>query len=176
LPPLPCMLVCALFCAHCTRDRGCSVHPAFPAPSLFSKRGKELVKPRTRRAAGTRVACRMTSEGIVQMRGPEIPVPALAEIEVRGDEGDAEWRKRPGFKAIERLLSQPLNNCNALSRRGWVILKILALSEMCSSGHQVGRKMVAVASQLLPLRNTVRRFNRHCSQFLHTPLFSHTPP
>src|SRR5512132_1858920 len=28
-----CMLVCALPCAHCTRDRGCSKHPAFPAPS-----------------------------------------------------------------------------------------------------------------------------------------------
>jgi hypothetical protein len=27
-----CMLVCALSCAHCTRDRGCSKHPAFPAP------------------------------------------------------------------------------------------------------------------------------------------------
>ena len=30
-----CMLVCAPFCAHCTRDRGCSAHPAFPAPSVF---------------------------------------------------------------------------------------------------------------------------------------------
>jgi hypothetical protein len=29
-----CMLVCALLCAHCTRDRGCSAHPVFPAPSL----------------------------------------------------------------------------------------------------------------------------------------------
>jgi hypothetical protein len=29
-----CMLVCALPCAHCTRDRGCSAHPVFPAPSL----------------------------------------------------------------------------------------------------------------------------------------------
>ena len=28
-----CMLVCAFLCANCTRDRGCSVHPAFPAPS-----------------------------------------------------------------------------------------------------------------------------------------------
>ena len=28
-----CMLVCALLCAHCTRDRGCSAHPVFPAPS-----------------------------------------------------------------------------------------------------------------------------------------------
>ena len=24
---------CAFFCAFCTRDRGCSAHPAFPAPS-----------------------------------------------------------------------------------------------------------------------------------------------
>src|SRR6266516_2635643 len=28
-----CMLVCVSLCALCTRDRGCSVHPAFPAPS-----------------------------------------------------------------------------------------------------------------------------------------------
>ena len=28
-----CMLVCALLCANCTRDRGCGVHPVFPAPS-----------------------------------------------------------------------------------------------------------------------------------------------
>jgi hypothetical protein len=31
------MLVCAFLCATCTRDRGCSAHPAFPAPS--SSRG-----------------------------------------------------------------------------------------------------------------------------------------
>src|SRR5258705_13392295 len=30
-----CMLVCVSLCALCTRDRGCSVHPAFPAPSVF---------------------------------------------------------------------------------------------------------------------------------------------
>ena len=35
-----CMLVCAFFCATCTRDRGCSAHPAFPAPSLFE--GREI--------------------------------------------------------------------------------------------------------------------------------------
>ena len=28
-----CMLVCTLFCANRTRDRGCSAHPVFPAPS-----------------------------------------------------------------------------------------------------------------------------------------------
>jgi hypothetical protein len=45
-----CMLVCALLCAHCTRDRGCSAHPVFPAPSLF--RG-------TRAVASTRGARRL---------------------------------------------------------------------------------------------------------------------
>jgi hypothetical protein len=29
-----CMLVCVFLCTYCTRDRGCSKHPAFPAPSL----------------------------------------------------------------------------------------------------------------------------------------------
>ena len=29
------MLVCAFLCASCTRDRGCSAHPAFPAPSVL---------------------------------------------------------------------------------------------------------------------------------------------
>jgi hypothetical protein len=34
-----CMLVCALLAHFCTRDRGCSKHPAFPAPSfLWAKR------------------------------------------------------------------------------------------------------------------------------------------
>src|SRR5439155_16910332 len=31
------MLVCAFLCTHCTRDRGCSAHPAFPAPSFLSR-------------------------------------------------------------------------------------------------------------------------------------------
>src|SRR5882762_7051706 len=37
------MLVCALLCAHCTRDRGCGAHPAFPAPSTSSE-GAKLMK------------------------------------------------------------------------------------------------------------------------------------
>jgi len=35
-----CMLVCVSLCAVCTRDRGCSKHPAFPAPSRL--RDKEF--------------------------------------------------------------------------------------------------------------------------------------
>ena len=29
-----CMLVCVFLRANCTRDRGCSAHPVFPAPSM----------------------------------------------------------------------------------------------------------------------------------------------
>src|SRR6185436_3600302 len=36
--PLPCMLVCAKCATFGTRDRGCSAHPAFPAPSLQERR------------------------------------------------------------------------------------------------------------------------------------------
>jgi hypothetical protein len=32
------MLVCVFFAQFCTRDRGCSAHPAFPAPSDFKAR------------------------------------------------------------------------------------------------------------------------------------------
>src|SRR6266511_2683243 len=39
--PLPCMLVCIFVCANRTRDRGCSKHPVFPAPSI-SKRANEI--------------------------------------------------------------------------------------------------------------------------------------
>ena len=46
-----CMLVCVLFAHNCTRDRGCSKHPAFPAPSF---EGEGFSKPRADHAARTR--------------------------------------------------------------------------------------------------------------------------
>src|SRR6266568_5325057 len=46
------MLVCAFFAQTCTRDRGCSAHPAFPAPSSFE--GHAPCKPRADLAARTR--------------------------------------------------------------------------------------------------------------------------
>jgi hypothetical protein len=39
-----CMLVCAFYVHFCTRDRGCSKHPAFPAPSFFV--GETICKAR----------------------------------------------------------------------------------------------------------------------------------
>src|SRR5215207_7746566 len=38
---LPCMLVCSFVCANRTRDRGCSKHPVFPAPSTLFGRAKD---------------------------------------------------------------------------------------------------------------------------------------
>jgi hypothetical protein len=40
-----CMLVCVFLRANCARDRGCSVHPVFPAPSK-KEGGKFSSKPR----------------------------------------------------------------------------------------------------------------------------------
>src|SRR5947208_11792537 len=51
--PLPCMLVCIFVCANRTRDRGCSKHPVFPAPSLLEE-GEKLHKARAYSAARTR--------------------------------------------------------------------------------------------------------------------------
>ena len=47
-----CMLVCVSLCAYCTRDRGCSKHLAFPAPSLRWAKGS--CKARAKHAARTR--------------------------------------------------------------------------------------------------------------------------
>src|SRR4029079_2837328 len=51
--PLPCMLVCIFVCANRTRDRGCSKHPVFPAPSI-STRAKRRCKSRAKGVARMR--------------------------------------------------------------------------------------------------------------------------
>src|SRR5206468_8884165 len=38
---LPCMLVCIFVSANRTRDRGCSKHPIFPAPSKFRRANED---------------------------------------------------------------------------------------------------------------------------------------
>ena len=47
------MLVCVFVCAFCTRDRGCSAHPVFPASSDFRERESDG-KPRAEQAARSR--------------------------------------------------------------------------------------------------------------------------
>src|ERR1700742_1142403 len=43
------MLVCVFLCAACTRDRGCSAHPVFPAPSFLWGEGSLQNSGETRR-------------------------------------------------------------------------------------------------------------------------------
>src|SRR5215217_7747509 len=56
---LPCMLVCSFVCANRTRDRGCSKHPVFPAPSI--EEGGKLIANLGRLAPREHqcVSCRM---------------------------------------------------------------------------------------------------------------------
>ena len=73
-----CMLVCVFLRTVCTRDRGCSVHPAFPAPS-FGREGFE--KLRAHRAARMRSHVRLSSP---RRRGSSIPETPVIELISRG--------------------------------------------------------------------------------------------
>ena len=66
-----CMLVCAFFVRKCTRDRGCSAHPVFPAPSHV-RGSKRAGTTRARRAAGTRWHIRISD----LIRFPPIIIPS----------------------------------------------------------------------------------------------------
>jgi hypothetical protein len=74
--PLPCMLVCAFLCATGTRDRGCSAHPAFPAPSIL-KRDNEFGKARAHGVARTLIHTHSSSPGLTGR--PSIPEAAVKE-------------------------------------------------------------------------------------------------
>ena len=61
---LPCMLVCPFVCANRTRDRGCSKHPVFPAPSNLE--GGEVIQHtsgETRREIAASYSVVVTREG-----------------------------------------------------------------------------------------------------------------
>ena len=78
-----CMLVCAFLCALRTRDRGCSAHPAFPAPSvrrarkLLAKLGRTAPRDRESVSADTRcltiesvsIQARATSSAVITREG-----------------------------------------------------------------------------------------------------------
>src|ERR1700730_3469111 len=71
------MLVCAFYVPFCTRDRGCSKHPAFPAPSIDGR--NELQSPgETRR--GNAEVCFVVSVVIVREGGrSSIPETLMVE-------------------------------------------------------------------------------------------------
>jgi hypothetical protein len=64
-----CMLVCACYVHFCTRDRGCSKHPAFPAPSSYGR--NDLQSPgETRRGNAEVCLCIVIASGAKQSISP----------------------------------------------------------------------------------------------------------
>src|SRR5215213_8242556 len=77
---LPCMLVCSFVSANRTRDRGCSKHPVFPAPSVF-RRASEMKSS----GSSCREIARSYSVVIVREGGrSSIPETAVMESIGRG--------------------------------------------------------------------------------------------
>ena len=71
---------CALFiCAFCTRDRGCSAHPAFPAPSCSSRVAIDTklgrIAPRERGRTSYRCMAIESASGEITAPGRSIPDP-----------------------------------------------------------------------------------------------------
>jgi hypothetical protein len=89
--PLPCMLVCILFSANRTRDRGCSKHPVFPAPSSFQE-GKRRSKPRAQRVA---------------RRPPHIQLPSPALCAIAHWGGRSSIPETPVIEPISRSVLDP---------------------------------------------------------------------
>ena len=86
----PCMLVCTFVCANRTRDRGCSKHPVFPAPS-----SSKIRKPKRRmqsleapmRTARIRGLC-------MWARHPEVPAAERASKDARPGRGRSSFETR----------------------------------------------------------------------------------
>src|SRR5882672_9649482 len=70
------MLVCAFPSSICTRDRGCSAHPAFPAPSCFGGWQSTQSSDASRREIAR--SCLLLKLNVVSV------VPASCVIPVRG--------------------------------------------------------------------------------------------
>src|SRR2546430_11604124 len=64
-----CMLVCAFAMCTGTRDRGCSKHPVFPAPSS-QEEGNEVFKPRVKHAARSRRYAHVIASAAKQSMSP----------------------------------------------------------------------------------------------------------
>ena len=107
-----CMLVCAFFVRNCTRDRGCSAHPVFPAPSVFEggKRDANLGRDRAARSRS-----HIQSSGLVHLRAkrkrPSIP----EAVVIRNDVGSAE--PGIGFAATRRGMTASGGRCGCSPRR-----------------------------------------------------------
>ena len=103
-----CMLVCAFLCTHCTRDRGCSGHPAFPAPSVFGE-GTSSCKPRAQCVARMRSDIWSSSSALraIARWGGRSSIPETAVMEAIG-RGVLDTRLR-GYDVPSSLRAQRSN-------------------------------------------------------------------
>jgi hypothetical protein len=76
---------CAPPSTHCTRDRGCSAHPAFPAPSLGENLGQSSGR-----------SCREIAEPYPCQTSSEEPRSGVSKDESRGR---ARWFETPAARA-----------------------------------------------------------------------------
>src|SRR2546429_3685603 len=103
------MLVCAFSVRNCTRDRGCSVHPVFPAPSKQEGQTKMQTSGDQRRE-------KVASYSVVIVQGGRSSIPETFVIEpisrgvldprMRGDD-DLGWATLSPSSQIEKLVPQP---------------------------------------------------------------------
>src|SRR6185369_9262652 len=95
------MLVCPFVCANRTRDRGCSKHPVFPAPSVF-RRGQ--TKTQTSGEIRREIAASYSTVIVRESGRSSIPETAVIERKSRSvldrpvkpdDDGGGCARSRP---------------------------------------------------------------------------------
>src|SRR4051794_27599425 len=91
------MLVCVYYCAFGTRDRGCSRHPAFPAPSVSTRANDFANLGRNRAArtifvvpanAGTHTPRRVLLEKLVDGFARATPPRGYGSLRSQGRRGD----------------------------------------------------------------------------------------
>ena len=141
-----CMLVCVFLCAICTRDRGCSVHPVFPAPSLFrrdndAKLGRKM--SRERETISTSLRAQRSNPCLNAGKDGLLP-PSLSELRrtSRCARNDVEGPQRTGCAPSARVtaasgaahcLHNTIFSCNAfIEQRGGQ-----SGITMCSFGTQI---------------------------------------
>ena len=107
-------------CAHCTRDRGCSAHPAFPAPSSSRAKRKSRTwgrnpSARSRSHAWRSAPVRVESEQGIGSRGSVNSHPDRLAAEIRPNHDKFPWehagkpRKPTKYRAIGLALAGPIS-------------------------------------------------------------------
>src|SRR6266496_1592131 len=105
------MLVCAFLCANCTRDRGCSVHPVFPAPSKFWRANQDANLGRSASREGESVFRRMG--GAKRYPSPQAPaLMGIAEFIIGPAEDRTRWL-HPSYRSHVLAQRRPVARMSA---------------------------------------------------------------